>query len=424
MLLLAMIGLTVYVATQKSDFDIKKTTIINVPRSLVFNYMNDYKNWEDWGAWKEDDPNMTFVYPYNTVGINASYSWTSVNGNGKMVTNFVKQNDSIAQKITDSGNEYNSYLTFKDTTGGTKVSWRSKGSVDFMTKVNATFSGGVNKLMGTLFERSLNNLNKVITKEINTFSIKMKGIVKQPGGFYIKQTISCKNNEVLSRLHLHLPIIINFFKQNNMNMNGKPFVIYETINNDSTRISVCGPLREEIFLSAESNVSVGFLEPFSALKTTLTGDYSHRNEARKKAVAYFNQQKLERDPLKKEMEVYSKTAIDVKNPSKWETDFLIPVKTITAIPVPATTVGTATVRTTVTPLPTTAATITPKAPTATTTTNKVSVGNKPAATKPTTVPNKTNETTVPTPTPTKPKPTVKKPVTTKPAAAPATSPTE
>lgn len=328
LLLLALIGLTVYVATQKSDFDIKKATLISVPRSIVFDYMNDYKNWEDWGAWKEDNPDMTFSYPYNTVGKDASYSWNSAGGNGKMITAFVKQNDSITQKVTSSGNEYTSYLTFKDTVGGTKVTWESKGSVDFMTKVNATFSGGINKLMGNVFERSLNNLNKVITKEINTFNVKMNGIVKQPGGFYIKQTISCKNSETLSKLRLHLPVIINFFKKNNISMNGKPFVIYEPLNNDSTRISVCGPLREEIFLSAESNISTGFLQPFTALKTTLIGDYSHRNEAKKKALVYLNQQKLERDPLQKEIEIYSKTSDDIKSPSKWETELLIPVKTV------------------------------------------------------------------------------------------------
>lgn len=332
LILLAFIGITVYVATQKSSFDIKKTTLINVPRSIVFNYMNDYKNWEEWGSWKEDNPDMTFIYPYNTVGIDASYSWTLGNSSGKTSTLALKQNDSIVQKVTSAGNAYTSYLTFKDTVGGTKVTWESKGSVDFMTKVNATFSGGINKLMGTVFERSLNNLNKVITKEINTFNVKMNGIVKQPGGFYIKQTISCRNSELLSKLHLHLPTIINFFKKNNISMNGNPFVQFETLANDSIRISVCGPLREEIFLSPESNISVGFLEPFSALKTTLIGDYSHRNEAKKKAIAYFNQQKLQRDPLQKEIEVYSKTSEDVRNPSKLETEFLIPVKTVAAPP--------------------------------------------------------------------------------------------
>ena len=396
LLLLALVGLTVYVATQKSNFDIKKTTLINVSRSIVFDYMNDYKNWEDWSSWKEDNPDMTFVYPYNTIGKDASYSWNSASGNGNMKTIFIKQNDSITQKVTSSDNEYITYLTFKDTIGGTKVTWESKGSVDFMTKVNATFSGGINKLMGTIFERSLNNLNKVITKEINTFSVKINGIVKQPGGFYIKQTISCKNSEVLSKLYLHLPTIINFFKKNNMSMNGKPFVIYETLNNDSTRISVCGPLREEIFLSPESNISTGFLEPFSALKTTLTGDYSHRNEARKKAIAYFNQHKLEHDPLQKDIEVYSKTSADIKNPSKWETEFLIPVKTVPAILAPAN----------IPPPVNHEATSTIPA-----TTNNVTA---------TTAKNPATSTAVPKPTipgtTIKPKPVIKKPATTKPVA--------
>jgi hypothetical protein len=44
LLLLALVGTTVYVATQKGDFKVTKSSIIKTPRSTVFNYVNDYKN--------------------------------------------------------------------------------------------------------------------------------------------------------------------------------------------------------------------------------------------------------------------------------------------------------------------------------------------------------------------------------------------
>jgi hypothetical protein len=109
-------------------------------------------------------------------------------------------------------------------------------------------------------------------------------------------------------------------------MNGKPFVIYNYKSNDTLKFSVCGPLKEEIFISEGSDISTGFLEPFSALKTTLTGDYSHKNDAKKKTQDYIFENKIETNPSIKELEIYVKSASDTKHPSQWKTELLTPIK--------------------------------------------------------------------------------------------------
>lgn len=338
LLLLAIIGITVYVATQKGDFVIEQSTVIKVPKEIVFNYVNDYRNWEEWGAWKEDDASMKFTYPDNTVGQGGSYSWNGSNGEGKMTTTFIKPNDSIAQKATSDSNEYISNITFKDTVGGTKVTWRSEGSVDFMSKVYATFSGGVNKMMNNMYERSLNNLKQVITKEINTFNVTVNGVIQKPATFYIKQTTTTKLKDMQSRLNPMLQKMITFFKNNSISMNGKPFVIYESVDAQAGTItfSICGPLREEIYVTPGSDITVGKLEAFSALKTTLTGDYSHRDEAIKKAKDHLSKNSMLQNTALKYIDVYVENASDVKSPSKWVTEVLIPIQApTTVVPVAA-----------------------------------------------------------------------------------------
>ncbi len=136
---------------------------------------------------------------------------------------------------------------------------------------------------------------------------------------------------MLGQLHMQLPKVIQFFKKTNMQMNGKPFVIVDNADSDTVRFSVCGPLKEEIFVSDGSDITVQFLEPFSALKTTLTGDYSHRNAARNKGLKHFNENKMERGSSR-EIEIYEISAMDDRHPSKWKTAFLIPVKTAAAPP--------------------------------------------------------------------------------------------
>ena len=337
LILLAVIAISVYVATQKGNFDVSRSTIIDVPKSVVFNYVNDYKNWEDWNSFKEDDPGMHFAYPENTVGKGAFYSWSGNAGSGKMTTVFIKENDSIAQKVIFSGNESKASITFKDTLGKTKVTWRSKGSVPFMTKIYATFSGGVNAMMENMQQRSLNNLNKVITREINTFDVKVNGISQKNGTFYIKQSTTCTVTDVQNRLLTMLPKLISFFKKNNIPMNGSPFVKYESIDNvnNTVTFSVCIPMREEVFIADGSDISVGFLDSFSALKTTLTGDYSHRKEARKKAVEYLQLNHIEENAALPKIDVYVKSASDIRHPSQWVTEILIPVRTVAAPVKPA-----------------------------------------------------------------------------------------
>ena len=334
LIILAIIGLSVFVATQKSDFYTSKSTFIKVDKTVVYTYLNDYKNWEDWGSWKEDDPEIQFIYPDLTAGLGASFTKKGVNGLEITTTTFTKENDSIVQKINGNGVVYASFITFKDSIGGTKLTWTSKGSVNFKTKVLAAFTGGINHFMGSIFERSLYNLNAILNKEINIFDVSVKGIIKKKGGFYLKQTVICAKQDFQNKLQIFLPRMIYFFKNNDLKMNGKPFVIYEKKESDSLQFSVCAPLFEEVFISENSDVQTGFLEPFYAVKTTLTGDYSHLSEAKKKAIQYLDNNRLVYNTTQNEVDIFTINGTDIKNPSKWKTDILTPIVYKFEIPKP------------------------------------------------------------------------------------------
>lgn len=356
LLLLAIIGLTVYVATQPGEYETERSKVIKAQKSVVFSYVNDYKNWEDFGAWKDDDPNMQFTYSDTTIGKGASYSWKGNSGEGKTETIFEKENDSIAQKVVVSGNEGKAYLTFKDTVGGTKVTWHSKGKLNFMAKAYAVLKGGVEKMVGDMQERTLAKLDKVISYEINTYSIKVDGVVQKTGGYYFQQKITCKIPEVQKNVNLILPNMLRFFKENNITLTGSPFVLYETydVPNNKASFSVCLPMREEIFTAEGSDYTSGKLEPYQALKTTLHGDYSHSKEAWDKAFAHIKKNNLVENKSGSYIEVYSVSAAQVKNPSKWVTEIYVPVGS--SAPVEAATAPAATSETATTAFSTTAKT--------------------------------------------------------------------
>lgn len=328
LILLAFFALSVFVATQKGNFEVERSKIIKSPKATVFNYVNDFRNWENFGSWKTDDPKMQFNYPHHTAGKGASYSWTGAQGNGNMKTVNVVENAAISQKMEQGGTISDVNWTFKDTLGGTKVTWRSKGHMSFGFKIYTAFNGGVDKVIGTMYETSLANLDKSLDYELNNFNIKIDGIVKKNGTYYLSQRIRSKISNVPKNIRIMLPKLLYFFKKNKMTMYGKPFVIYHTYDlaKGVTDMSVCIPVDHEIFISPGSDITPGKLNGFEALKATLTGDYSHLKQTWDKAYQYMDQKGILQSETGAAVEMYSVYVEQEKHPSKWMTSIYIPVK--------------------------------------------------------------------------------------------------
>ena len=338
LLLLSLVALSIFVATQKGDFTVERSKVINSPKAAVFNYVNDYKNWADFGSWTTQDPEMKINYPQNTIGKGASYSWEGKEGNGSMKTIFVKENDSIAQKMNFEGTASTVFWSFKDTVGGTKVTWKTTGKMSFLFKIYTAFNGGVNKVIGSMYEKSLANLDKILDYEINTYTVKVNGLIKMPETFYLHQTFTSEISKVIKNFRIVTPKIITFCEKNNLPLAGKPFVIYHTYDlvNGLTKISICVPIKNQIYTSEGSDLLTGKLEAFEAVKTTLTGDYSHIIKAMDKTNAYIASRQIAIDPSLSHIEFYIAGKTETKSPSKWVTEIYYPTKpTLVANPINA-----------------------------------------------------------------------------------------
>jgi carbon monoxide dehydrogenase subunit G len=65
---------------------VERQMTITAPNSVVFNQINELKNWAAWSPWQDLDPNAQWTYAPQTAGIGAWYSWAGNNkvGSGKM----------------------------------------------------------------------------------------------------------------------------------------------------------------------------------------------------------------------------------------------------------------------------------------------------------------------------------------------------
>jgi len=337
LLLLSLLGVTVYVATQKGDFEVVTSRIVKAQRSTVFDYINDYRNWETFGSWMKKRRTIKFDYGTKSVGSGGTCHWELESDHGSLRTYYVKENDSIAQKAVFNQSNSFIYWTFKDTVGGTKVSVHFKGQMDLLSKVTIFFKGGIEGLLHEVCEKSLQNLDKTLDYELKTYSIKVNGISQRLSGYCLKQTVSSKIKNVAKNIKIIMPRMVHFFKKNHIAIQGKPFVLYERYDkaNDFVTISICIPTTKQLYLMPGSDVTSGEIIAFTCLKTTLMGDHSHTQQAWAAARKYIDDHQLKENIAGYYSEVYVKTIEDVKQPSKWITEIYIPVFPVVPLAVTA-----------------------------------------------------------------------------------------
>lgn len=328
-IVLTVIALTVFIATQNSNYTISKEKEINLPKQTIFNYLNDLKNYEQWQVFNEET--TTFTLDSITKGKDAEIHWK----NSSIKNLNVYPNDSLIQNLNQNEIESKLKWSLKSTKKGTLVTLNIEGQMDFMTKFKALFQGGIEKINGPIFEKTLNNINHHIIEEYTKFSIKNEGIVLINETFFIKQMIRCTAENLGEQIFQTMKNMKVFCKENDLKINGNPFTVFESIDFSSGLINyaVCLPITTEIFTNDASDISGGKSESFYAFKTILTGDYSHSDKAWSENKKGITDNKLTLKNSSKPISIYKKSILDSNRPSEWITEILTPVnETVIYIP--------------------------------------------------------------------------------------------
>jgi len=163
-----IVGGGIYVITQPDNYDVSRTKLIKAPANVIFKNLNDFKNWEEWGPWMEEDSTIVISYPNKTSGVGGSYTWTSDEGAGRVENMSLVENKSLEQTIQFGDYEPSGiYWILEETEGGTNVTWGMKSeNIPFMFKFFGAISGGMDAMMGPMEEKGLENLDAVIKKEL------------------------------------------------------------------------------------------------------------------------------------------------------------------------------------------------------------------------------------------------------------------
>lgn len=322
-MLLLSVGAAVYIATQKSTYDISVTGEVKTPVMPVFRYVNEYRNWPQWAF----DRGAELKFGPFTSGKGSWVVFDSAGQQGKYLTVSAVENAMITQQIQSGSAITQSVWQFDKLANRTRITWKVKGEMSFMNKVNAAFSGGPNAVMEDKYSILLENLTKSIDRELNTYSIVVDGVVTKPGGFYLGQKITSTIDNAPRNIRIMLSNVNHFFAKNKIPMAGKPFILYESFDNARgiTRFTVCGPMMGEVHTMPGSDMISGQFAGFTAVRTTLTGDHSHLKEAWDKTFSYITENGYQESDQGEYLEVFALSQAQSGKPSQWKTEIYIPI---------------------------------------------------------------------------------------------------
>lgn len=303
LLLIAFIGMAIYVAVQSNSFTISERTTINAPKPVVFKAVADSTKTDRSLFWKSSEALQTAsTHPTDSV----IQTYTS----GRIKTSVLKW---IFQTNPDGSTDVTRTLI--------------ADRLSFMTKAKFALFGDHVDLLKKQFKTDLENLDNEVIENMAVYTITVDGLTDYGGGFYIYKTISSTDSNKNATMAKQFKEISTFMERHNVTASGMPMSIYIEMNAENGNIIMSNaiPVSENVLVAENSNILSGYMERTKAVKVTLKGNSSHIMEAWETARTYLQDQNLETSKMNP-FEVYKNDHERLPNPADWVTEIYIPIK--------------------------------------------------------------------------------------------------
>ena len=304
LLLIAIIGLSIYIAVQPNSFVVNVNRNIKAPASVIYENIADTSKTDRSAFWKANEQlkNTSFDPP---TSIQQEYSSKAI-GTSELVW-----------KLTPKGD------------GMTQVSKTiSADKLSFMYKAKSIFSKSSREDLMNKMTEDLKQLDDEVVKSMMTYNISSASLTEYGGGFYMYKTTSASSANITNLMARQFADIMNFMQDHNLQMSGMPFTIYNEMNdNGDVIMSNAVPVRDKVVVADDSNVLSGYIEKTRAVKLTLKGDYSNLQEAWKTARKYLKDNNLEASE-QHAFEIYLNDPGSTPNPADYLTEIFIPIKEV------------------------------------------------------------------------------------------------
>lgn len=314
LLLLTCISLIVFILTQSGTFKINKTFELDAPQPIVYNYLKNLNNWEDWITLQQIDDN-TFSFELNNLG------------EFKIKNEYAHPYDSISQDILNDNKLSNIIWKFNQKQDKTVVNLTFEGNLDLKTKILTFFSGSPNKVVEEVLEKHINSLIVFFIKQYKEYTLETTGTKNQKVFSYIYLETETNYSSIkasIAKLDEELKL---FSEKNSFKIAGSPLILINDIGEKDKIILQYGyTTQDSIFLNEEEKYKFRTIPAANYFESTITGHYTHLPKALSEVYKIINKSEIITVvDSKKAILKLDESSLNHRLPSEWKTRILIPI---------------------------------------------------------------------------------------------------
>lgn len=157
-----------YVAAQPSEYTIVRELAMQATAEKIFPYLNNMKLADQWGPWKEADPETAMQFQGPEAGVGSKTFWEGGKKLGTGSATIVESEPNLKVKILLEYTKpmpmtQDSWYLIRSEGGHSVVTWKVTGKNNFMGRVMCVFVN-MDKMVGGMFEKGLSNLKAIVEK--------------------------------------------------------------------------------------------------------------------------------------------------------------------------------------------------------------------------------------------------------------------
>jgi carbon monoxide dehydrogenase subunit G len=149
------------------DFNITRSVNIKAEPKIVFDLVNDFKEWSKWSPYEAMDPELKKTYSGTDRGVGAVYEYDGKKvGAGRMEITDSKEPRQIKVDldfISPMQAKNKAEFSFEKDGEFTKTTWSMTGKYNLMSKI-ASLVLNIDKMVGKDFETGLESIKKITEK--------------------------------------------------------------------------------------------------------------------------------------------------------------------------------------------------------------------------------------------------------------------
>jgi effector-binding domain-containing protein len=303
---------------------VERKRVLKAPKGLIFDQVNNFRNWKKWSPWQQIDTNMIVNYFGPESGTASSFTYASNNsklGSGKLTIISSIAFDSIIMEMDfmENGKSTGKFLfTASDT--GTLVTWVMESDLGF-NPVSRWFGLFIDKMVGKDLEKGISNL-QILTDAIMENSYPKVLETEVPARIILTISDTCSSTTIGSKLDLLYGKISEVIKENKLTISGAPFSIYHSYSKGSIEMEAGLPVSSKIETKGEINCRE--IPPQKVVMVSFFGPYEKSSTAYQQIEKFIKDKQLSISGSP--WEEYITDPQLEPDTSKWQTDIYFPVK--------------------------------------------------------------------------------------------------